>query len=336
MIKSSEISVVVQGPIYKEATQKCLNSIREILPEAEIILSTWEDSDTQGLDYDIVIFNKDPGSTPLFRNNPKNVQNNMNRQILSAKEGIKKAKRKYCLKYRSDLELKNDKFLNFFGKYKERNSNWKILKERVITNYATHPYYRAFHPTDLTCFGLTEDVIKIWDIPLSDDYNSNYFLNNSYPEIVQSPFHPIVPKIGAEMYIWTSFLKKYTNEFEDFDFRHNWDGRKENVLLTELTIANNLLVLDRKDFDFNPLVHKYLFCSTGKHTWMDHKLWEYYYKKHCLRIKWYDFSYHIYYPVALYLYRIKYCPQVQKFFKALLRFGFLRPLKMIALYQNID
>ena len=42
MIKSEDISVVVQGAIDKVNTPKCLESIRKVLPRAEIVLSTWE------------------------------------------------------------------------------------------------------------------------------------------------------------------------------------------------------------------------------------------------------------------------------------------------------
>ena len=51
-IKSEEISVIVQGPIHKKRTKKTLQSIRTNLPNAEIILSTWEGSDVKGLDFD--------------------------------------------------------------------------------------------------------------------------------------------------------------------------------------------------------------------------------------------------------------------------------------------
>ena len=55
MIKSEDISVVVQGAIDKFNTPKCLKSIRKVLPRAEIVLSTWEKSDVNGLDYDILV-----------------------------------------------------------------------------------------------------------------------------------------------------------------------------------------------------------------------------------------------------------------------------------------
>ena len=55
MIENRDISVVVQGAVSKEYTTKCLKSIRRNLPGSQIVLSTWEDSDTSGLDYDKLI-----------------------------------------------------------------------------------------------------------------------------------------------------------------------------------------------------------------------------------------------------------------------------------------
>ena len=62
MLSYSDISVVVQGPIErtteKNITGTVCESIRKILPGAEIILSTWEGNDTQGIEFDKVIFNE--------------------------------------------------------------------------------------------------------------------------------------------------------------------------------------------------------------------------------------------------------------------------------------
>ena len=115
-IDSTDISVVVQGAIHNKFTKKSLSSIRKYLPEAEIILSTWEGTDTSNLDYDIILLNKDPGAH-VFDCNGR-VQN-QNRQIVSTKNGIKKASRKYVLKIRSDMQIQGTKFLHFFDKYND-------------------------------------------------------------------------------------------------------------------------------------------------------------------------------------------------------------------------
>ncbi|MFN3393310.1 MAG: WavE lipopolysaccharide synthesis family protein, partial [Candidatus Thermochlorobacter sp.] len=100
IVETSDISIVVQGPIVSNKdfypngwTNEALRRMRIHFPGAEIILSTWKGSNVDGLDYDVVVFNDDPGSA-MSRNRPYNV----NRQIVSTKNGLAKASRKYALK----------------------------------------------------------------------------------------------------------------------------------------------------------------------------------------------------------------------------------------------
>ena len=57
-INSEDLSFVVQGPV-SEHTNLALKSIRENFPKSEIILSTWEGSNINGLDLVQYIRNKD-------------------------------------------------------------------------------------------------------------------------------------------------------------------------------------------------------------------------------------------------------------------------------------
>jgi hypothetical protein len=323
-IDSSEISVVMQGLVYPDITQRCIEAMRRVLPHAEIILSTWKDAKLEGILVDKVVLNDDPGSRPLLLESER--QNNMLRMIVSTQNGIKAATRKYCLRYRTDLEIKHDKFLAHFGKFPQRSEKWKILKERVLVNYATHPMMRCFHPTDITGFGLTEDMLKIWDIPLPSEDDLHYFLNHPLPLYFQCPpADKLVPRIGAEMWVWSSFLKKYEDRFGTVDFRHNWDGTPENIELTELTIANNLQVLSRDDFDFTPLAHPYLLGEMARYTWIDEKLWYYYVQKHCMpAVPLWDWRYYVYFPLTLLRYQCKYNPILHEGLRSLRKFRFKR------------
>jgi hypothetical protein len=87
MINTDGLSVIVQGAIHSEFTPLCLQSIRKYLPDAEIILSTWEGSNVDGLEYDILILNEDPGYKKHCRDN------NTNRQLVSIQGGLKKVSR---------------------------------------------------------------------------------------------------------------------------------------------------------------------------------------------------------------------------------------------------
>lgn len=98
MIDSQDISVVVQGAISKEETPKCLKSIRKFLPNAEIVLSTWEGSDVSFLNglYDILLLNKDPGAGYYYKTETTVKYNNINRQLFSTQKGLKKSNKKIC------------------------------------------------------------------------------------------------------------------------------------------------------------------------------------------------------------------------------------------------
>ncbi len=101
MINNADISVVVQGPVQARddrpmdegITYRSLQSIRQYLPGAHIILSTWPDQNLQGLDYDELVICEDPGPN-IYRyladGTPGKLNNN--RQIVSSREGLKRVK----------------------------------------------------------------------------------------------------------------------------------------------------------------------------------------------------------------------------------------------------
>lgn len=183
-INSQDISVVVQGPIEKTLTRKCLNSIKKYLPESEIILSTWVGSNIDNLDYDEIILNADIfcGYADLSRTK----LNNLNRMLVSTKSGIKKASRKYILKIRSDIELQNTNFLRYYDSFCKRDINDKrIFKQKVLiptiftrqfVGKGENSIKTPFHISDWLQFGLREDIIKIWSCPLVKEPEfSDYF-----------------------------------------------------------------------------------------------------------------------------------------------------------------
>lgn len=290
-INTKDISVVIQGALDKKYIGKTLKSIRKELPQAEIILSTWEGTDVSELDYDILVLNEDPGAAVFT---PDGRKQNQNRQIFSTQNGIKKATRKYVLKIRSDMEIKGTRFLSYFGKYTKRNPECKILKERILINslYTRNslmqkskkelqPY--LFHPSDWMMFGLKEDMLNIWDIPLAPEpETSQYFAT-----------HPNLPhdkgcltRWHAEQYIWLSFLEK--NGFKlnyDNYFVYNEESRR----LSELSIVNNTTLLEyKKQFDI--LCQKYLE-QYGDSPTMHPFQWMKLYKEFCdpsfvIPLKW--------------------------------------------------
>lgn len=206
-ICSEEISVIVQGPVTFYTVDCCI-SIRKYLPHAEIILSTWKESEVGAIDYDKLVLNEDPGNftfilSEKMDNGSSLYPMNINRQIVSTLNGLKRATRRYSCKMRSDMVLTGTGFVSQFilhhadivAPYSE------ILNHRMVTLPAANPkrwLKYPFYLCDWFYFGLTSDLLSVWDQPLIDNLNGpsengNYFMSRNF---------------SNEQYIWLGFLKK--------------------------------------------------------------------------------------------------------------------------------
>lgn len=278
MINSQDISIIVQGAISKDFTRNVLLSIRRVFPDAEIILSTWENSDTDNLNYDLLVESKDPGAPILH---PQwNQKHNLNRQIVSTKNGIKKATRKYVLKTRTDIVFNNANFLKYFGKFQIRNENCKILKERVLIcqHYARRAEILPFHISDWVMFGLKEDIEKIWDIELEPEpeYTEWFYNHELLPQHKDErhEYNFFRHRYCAEQYIWANLLWK---NGEKFTFENMFDISWYNSYLTRLSFANNLVILSLEQYGI-------IFCKGNplkEETIYSHYDWQKLYKIYC-------------------------------------------------------
>lgn len=258
MIESKDISVVIQGPVDKIYTPKCINSIRRLLPNAEVILSTWEGTELEKIDYDYCVFSQDPGCGYDGIDNRRTL--NVNRWIVSSKAGVEKASRKYVLKCRSDAELINTNFLKYWGKYEKRNSDYTIAQHKIII---PSPYtmkylgdgrkktkiYTPFHVSDWYCFGIKDDILKFVDADLVDDIKkfARYFENQEYkiPARFRWWMNDWFRKIAAEQYIGLCYVQKKFHQVDLLDFL-NWKNFNENF--AEEFLVNNFIVLDPVQF----------------------------------------------------------------------------------------
>lgn len=248
-MSSKDISVVVQGAINKELTPKCLKSIRKYLPGAEIILSTWEGSAVSGLDYDILLLNQDPGGYKhdFAIYNKTRSMNNFNRQLVSTKNGVLKANRKYCLKLRSDIILENSNFLKYWDKFEIQNSEYKLFSHRVLCSSLFSREYSCqcgtgfptlFHPSDFWFFGLTEDL---------KDYFCDCSIQNaaeaggwSFKYCNKLPYPSMLWRYAPEQQFCVNWVKKYYSnlQFEDWS-----DWNPQNIELSNNILYNNFIFL---------------------------------------------------------------------------------------------
>ena len=245
MIDSKDISVVVQGAIDKENTPKCLASIRKYLPDAEIILSTWKDSEVEGLDFDVLIENDDPGAilcAPKF-----NYYNNINRQLLSTQNGLKVCNRLYSMKMRTDNILTKSDFLKYFDKFPKRCEKFKLFKKRLITlTIFSRKHFKIPNPfriCDWVTFGLTEDVKKYYfniDLVQEPEF-SLYFETRKelIPKDNPSPYH--FHRYTTEQYYPLDCFRKF---FPEIKMEHLGDFNETVIEQSNIALANNFIFLD--------------------------------------------------------------------------------------------
>lgn len=250
-IDTCDISIVVQGAIDMTCTDKCLNLLRKSFPGAEIILSTWGNSVLAGLNYDIVVINKDPGDLRY-----RHFVDNTNRQIVSTKNGLMQCTKKYSLKIRTDCMVYSPKLLSYWNEYPKRTSEYKWFSHKIILptlyckryldQYSLIP--TPFHYSDWLQFGLTKDVSKIWDIELiSDKMYLQYFSQKNYRG-VKMQRRWFDSRFTAENYIFSSAIKR---EFPKIEYNSLEEYSSYTMKISEQVLINNFILKEPKSLDIN-------------------------------------------------------------------------------------
>ncbi|HEX8376894.1 MAG TPA: WavE lipopolysaccharide synthesis family protein [Pedobacter sp.] len=245
-----DISVVIQGKVFgepgdpyeKQLTLQCIQSIKNLIPTAEIILSTWEGTNVSHLSYDKVVFNKDPGAITYSVLDPTYFNNN-NRQISSTYNGLKAATKLYAIKMRGDCKLLDTDFTNYLKEY-PRGTQHRFFKQRIVipTKYTRNPRRIAqlIHPSDIFQVGLREDLLNLWDIPLQPEPQTTRAIpleKKIFNNALLGGAHRM--KFGAEQYIWYSFCKK---NGLDLELKHYSHIPPDKILASEISLINNFVI----------------------------------------------------------------------------------------------
>lgn len=270
-IDSADISVIIQGPVFEQKhklaphgiTFEVLKALRQHLPKATLILSTWKNQPVDNLDADIILKLDDPGTTNFYAEGAKaeNLFNNGNRLIYSTQQGLAHVNTKYTLKIRSDLLMFHPLFSSYFNHFDQADANWKVLKQRIIGfpiyslkfekgfKKVKHLLFstsqevlqpRPFHVSDWAYFGLTEDMKQLFNCSLMPEpTTSRWFENRPKPD------NDIWPerlwRYSPEQYI-TSNLAKRTLSIE---LQHTSQDDKTILDASNRFIANNFMILDQ-------------------------------------------------------------------------------------------
>lgn len=271
-IDSKDISVVVQGPVEKKLTKKCLTSIRKYLPRAKIILSTWKGTDCSELDYDELVLNEDPRSFYSLTY-PGGAVNNINRQLVSTQNGLKLATTKYAMKIRTDFVLKGKRFLKYFGTFNEYlpDERMKLFNNRIVTiDFENNLLFRL---GDFFSFGETTDLEKFLNVPLAtkEEMEKYPFKDKNSPLIKEIC---VSARYITEQYILLHSIAKKIPEVFDI-YKDYTDISEYGKELSEKILANNFIVVGTKSGVF-PLKKRLRFCRLINYFYD----WQMLYKKH--------------------------------------------------------
>lgn len=278
-ISTDEISVVIQGAIGgDDLPEQVVESARHHLPGCEVILSTWEGERDLAVPVDRRVESDDPGAPwQIHEEWPANT----NRLLRSTVAGLKACTRPYALKLRTDTPLAGTGFLVTFQRYPERSDALRLLHDRiiVINFYCWNPELRPFglfSVADTVNFGRTEDLLDVWDRPLDEEpANSTWFESHPRPDPDPAPWAGF--RYTPEQLLWLGFVHKHV----EVPFEHFNDVTPTSELISELSIANNAIIVEREQFGVE------LPKFAGREplepdALISHEMWRELYERHCL------------------------------------------------------
>lgn len=247
-VDKNDITVVIQGPIDWGITQRfsrpttlvLTRALRRILPEARIILSTWEGQRVEGLEYDAVVLSRDPQAQGVW---PSFTPTNVNRQIVSTAAGLAAASTNYVLKIRTDIILLGLDFIDEFEKLAPLTGPDDIFEYPILANNLTSRKTSAvieripdqplpFHPADHFHFGLREDLLRFWDVPLQTEEDAFFFMDRTQPNRWRG--HEL-SRLAPEQHLFTQALGKKNV----IDIMHYADARTHIIAASDYFMSTH-------------------------------------------------------------------------------------------------
>lgn len=244
-IKSSDITILFQGPIDLSDTIKLgkfkstLDKIRNALLGCKIVLSTWENTYIPKEIYlDKVVYNKDPGGLIGIKRSEINKPNNINRQIVSTYNGLMSINTIYTVKLRTDCQLDNFGFIDYFTRYYNDN---RIVVCSFFTIDPTIYEHMPFHVSDWFQFGKTSILRRYWDVDIMRSSDAAWYLDHKYSRGSGYYDKQFISKWAVEQYLAINYAKKLGGYvLPEF---HN-DCRKDVMQSHFEFFAKNLIVLE--------------------------------------------------------------------------------------------
>ena len=247
-----DLTILVQGAYFEKNNYNSnlhIKKLKEKFPESKILVSTWVNEDKYKVNSDEIIYNKDPGV--VLDDHVGSATNgcNIQRQITSVINGLRKIKTKYTLKIRSDSYFNSNKILKINTENFKINKKFKNFKKRIIIssigtlNQSVTGILYNFN--DWFNLGLTEDLIKLWGNSKIDDDDIHYF--KKYPNKKNNVFGKDWDlRYTSEQFI---YYKSISNKIlHRIDHAH--DFSKKKLIEANNYLINNFYLINPDEIDF--------------------------------------------------------------------------------------
>lgn len=297
MIDSKKISVVVQGGVDKKNTFTCLKNIKKCFPNASIILSTWKEMNVDGLSCDKIILLTAPKNVAVETKNGVVISNNTNRMIYGVQEALKQVTTPYVLKLRTDIILQDASFLQYWDKYPKRSKKFKFFHHRILNYYLFAPQFNyrqgqkiptLFHPSDWMFFGRTEDVKKLFNVPLQPDPAYSLWWETHNKNSKQIDCWPgAVFRYAPEQYLLYHAFKQ---SYPQVHFNNYLDISRAKEQISRQVMVNNFVILDYRQWHIKIPKYQHLIGSIP-YGQTSHSHWLLDYRRYCdsdFKISWKD------------------------------------------------
>lgn len=247
------ISVILQGALSVK-TKRIIESWRHCAPGCEIILSTWVRDQELTRYVDKYLVSPDPGVFPVLCNGRVVRNENTNRQIVSTREGINAASRRFSIKWRTDFEFNPQLMQNFLKIYMSLVGDCEKKRLVVFSINSTNPFsgiQLVGQLSDWFYFGETNllaDLLPTIPIPLIGE-------NIEIPPDIQDVEVFPIARFSAEQWMLREGLARVhkinLNRYDDKEAIYPF----LNLIGTSILIINPRrvgLVTEKYDYMFNP------------------------------------------------------------------------------------
>lgn len=247
------LSIVMQGPVLPY-TMAAVDSARRWFPSAELLLSTWDGENVDGLNVDETVRINDPG--PGLDEACKLTRGNLVRMAIGCQNGIKYAANRLIMKVRTDTIFIGNECMRHVGMWPKRSSVMpQVFANRIIVpniGTADPDVHVCFQVSDWVMLGLKEDIGFLFDVDIGDKQLRN-------------------PITSPEQYLWFNAVKKKIPDF-GLTLDHIDHKTPELIEATQNFMSNNLVILDTRA-QFNFYCGKYKHLPDDQSVNMRHAKW---------------------------------------------------------------